>query len=112
MPKVASRCIDCPRLTIASASRCRNCAQADQLKRNNARGGWDWPVIKAQVLDRDGRRCQDARPQSVRFPDCGGDLEVDHIIPLSEGGTNDLDNLITRCRRHHAEKTARERRKG
>ena len=25
-------------------------------------------------------------------------LEVDHIVPVSKGGTNDLNNLITSCR--------------
>lgn len=24
-------------------------------------------------------------------------LEVDHIIPISKGGTSDMDNLITAC---------------
>ena len=31
--------------------------------------------------------------------------EVDHIIPLSEGGTNDRDNLQALCRDCHQVKT-------
>ena len=42
-----------------------------------------WARIRREVLDRDGWRCQT----------CGkpGRLEVDHILPLHLGGTNDLD---------------------
>lgn len=31
--------------------------------------------------------------------------EVDHIIPLEAGGTNDLSNLQGLCREHHYKKT-------
>lgn len=34
--------------------------------------------------------------------------EVDHYIPISRGGTDDLGNLILLCRDCHAEKTQRE----
>ena len=36
-------------------------------------------------------------------------LEVDHRIPLSEGGSNDLDNLWLLCRDCHKVKTSAER---
>ena len=35
--------------------------------------------------------------------------EVDHVVPLHQGGTNERSNLAPRCRRHHAEKSANER---
>ena len=40
---------------------------------------------------RDGYSCQV----------CGADqnLTVDHLIPISKGGTDDLDNLLTMCGR-------------
>lgn len=46
--------------------------------------------VKRAVWDRDGWTCVT----------CGGheDLSVDHRIPVSAGGTNDIDNLQTMCR--------------
>lgn len=39
--------------------------------------------------------------------DCGRlATDVDHIIPLSQGGTHDWDNLAARCHRDHSKKTA------
>ncbi len=32
--------------------------------------------------------------------------EVDHIIPIAKGGTDDTDNLQGLCHDHHARKTA------
>lgn len=41
---------------------------------------------------------------------CGNPgTEVDHITPVSQGGTHDLDNLQLLCRRCHKAKTNRER---
>jgi 5-methylcytosine-specific restriction endonuclease McrA len=48
------------------------------------------PEVRQYVLERDGHRCQA----------CGaaGDLTIDHIIPLAQGGPNDLSNFRTLCR--------------
>ena len=35
-------------------------------------------------------------------------LELDHIVPLSQGGTDTLDNAQWLCHRCHARKTGRE----
>lgn len=35
-------------------------------------------------------------------------LELDHVVPLRRGGTNEIENLEWRCVRHHHEKTSRE----
>jgi len=39
---------------------------------------------------------------------CGNQaMEVDHIMPLEAGGTNDWDNLQALCKRCHSQKTNR-----
>ena len=40
----------------------------------------------------------------------GAATEVDHIIPVAQGGTDEDDNLAGRCHAHHHAKTVRERR--
>ena len=52
-------------------------------------------------------QCQDAH----RGP-CAGNLELDHIVPHAEGGTDTPSNLQWRCKRHHAMKSQREAQRG
>ena len=49
--------------------------------------------LRFQVFWRDGFTCQycGRKPPEVV-------LEVDHIIPRSEGGTDNIENLVTACR--------------
>ena len=35
--------------------------------------------------------------------------EADHTIPLFQGGPDTVENMTGKCKKHHAEKTARER---
>jgi hypothetical protein len=48
--------------------------------------------IRFEIFKRDGFKCQycNASPPNVT-------LEVDHIVPISKGGTNQEENLITAC---------------
>ena len=46
-----------------------------------------------KVLERDGFRCMDCGASPV----LGAVLEVDHTIPVSKGGSNELHNLRTLC---------------
>lgn len=57
----------------------------------------DWEVISKSVRIRDNYTCQE----------CGGKktlLHVHHKEPLSKGGSNDFDNLITLCMECHTNK--------
>ncbi|MEX2555840.1 MAG: DUF222 domain-containing protein [Actinomycetota bacterium] len=55
------------------------------------------------------RTALEARDQSCVVPGCDEreSLEIDHIVPLAEGGPTRLDNLARLCRYHHAMKTHR-----
>jgi hypothetical protein len=39
-------------------------------------------------------------------------LQWDHVDPVANGGPTSLDNLSPKCRPHHADKTARDRKQG
>lgn len=54
----------------------------------------DWQRVRLQVLARDAHQCQ------IRLTGCTGRAEqVDHVIPLAEGGARlDPDNLRSSCR--------------
>jgi len=52
--------------------------------------GHQWMGIRREVLLRDGYKCQQCG--IVRM-----DNEVDHTIPLEQGGSNELHNLQTLC---------------
>lgn len=51
--------------------------------------------IKKEILKLDNNKCQ--------AWGCGKilNLEIHHIIPLSQGGPSDPSNLITLCHNHH-----------
>ncbi len=50
----------------------------------------DWWQLRAKILRRDDHRCRYCTEQAPRM--C-----VDHVVPLSRGGTNDEDNLVGCC---------------
>lgn len=70
-------------------------AFADLLLDGRQTYGPEWDALRLHVLDRDGSRC--------RHEDgaCKGPLQIHHVIWLSQGGTNDMANLLTLCRYHH-----------
>ena len=56
-----------------------------------------WKQISKMVFERDAYTC-------AYCGERGGILEVDHITPISKGGSNDLENLTTACRRCNRQK--------
>lgn len=57
-----------------------------------------WADIREDVLRRDGERCTVGW---LLGGACHETLDVDHLIPREDGGTDDLSNLITVCHAHH-----------
>lgn len=53
------------------------------------------PKLTLKVLKRDKFKCQICGKSPATDPYL--ELEVDHILPVSKGGSNDLDNLQTLC---------------
>lgn len=59
-----------------------------------------WKALRAMVLAR--------QPLCVACLTRGHEeraIEVDHIIPMKQGGSNELENLQGLCKFHHARKT-------
>lgn len=53
------------------------------------------------------RTALEARDRTCVVPGCDvrSGLEIDHVVPLADGGQTRLDNLVRLCRYHHAGKT-------
>lgn len=52
--------------------------------------GDEWALLRAVVFERDDYTCRYCGER-------GGRLECDHVVPVSRGGTNEMDNLVTAC---------------
>ncbi|KKN44964.1 hypothetical protein LCGC14_0687850 [marine sediment metagenome] len=64
-----------------------------QKKENKNKRDTIPPAIRFKVLKRDRHTCTGC---GARAPDV--ELEVDHIVPVSKGGTDELSNLRTLCK--------------
>ena len=61
-------------------------------KKNGGRSRYIPSSVRVSVLQRDGCKCVFCGRTASQIQ-----LEVDHIIPFSQGGSNDFDNLQTLC---------------
>lgn len=66
--------------------------------------GYAWMQIRRKVLIDQGFACKDCGHVSASN-------EIDHEVPLEQGGTDDKTNLVVRCKPCHAAKTADENRR-
>lgn len=60
-------------------------------------------TLRFKILTRDKFRCR----YCGRGPDDGHILEIDHVIPVAKGGTNDEANLVAACLDCNRGKSAR-----
>ncbi|PIT53970.1 HNH endonuclease [Snodgrassella alvi] len=70
------------------------------------RGGRPWRRLREAVLLRDRYTCQYCGLVSAE------EMEVDHIVNIAAGGTDDMGNLQTLCKVCHRVKTRLESRRG
>lgn len=68
------------------------------------RGGRPWRRLRDQVMQRDKHLCQPCKAQG-RYTEA---TQVDHIVPIAEGGTDDRANLQAICSPCHEAKTQAE----
>jgi hypothetical protein len=73
---------------------------ARQYEGDFARSGLT-PAIRKAVMARDGAACVEC--------DSADDLTIDHVVAVTKGGTNDLENLRVLCRPCNSKKGNRER---
>lgn len=61
------------------------------------------PSLRAATFERDGGVCVDCGEAHPEW-------DVDHVVPLADGGEHSMRNIATRCRVDHRSKTAQENR--
>ena len=114
MPSTPCRQYRCPNLTTRKTrdtvmSMQTNEATGPSARQNgqhNQRGyGHAWRKLRAQVLDRDGHLCMACKRSGYRYVPA---TDVDHIISKANGGTDELENLQSLCKKCHLTKTANE----
>ena len=71
--------------------------QRSERVQKHAVTAWSWKRLSDQVKNRDGSVCQ----YCGAYAPGGG---ADHVVPLSRGGTDALDNLVWACRECNSSK--------
>jgi len=92
-------CVQCG--TDLSGRKIRYCDDACNLKFwNQYKVLFSWDYIRTATLKRDQYTCKECGRKASQFS-----LEVHHIIPRNEGGTDDMKNLVTLCIECHKKET-------
>ena len=91
----------CPEVVPRGESRC---PRHHRPRTSSAlRYGNRWKRIRGRALRRDKHRCVKCGTQTR--------LQVDHVVPVVEGGGNELGNLQTLCEPCHTDKTRADRKR-
>ena len=77
-------------------------AWADKGSRHARGYGWRWVQLRERILKRDQYLCGPCRDKGRTTPA----TEVHHVLPKSQGGTDDVSNLISTCPECHREADA------
>ena len=67
--------------------------------------GYAWSKLRLKALERDKHLCQMCLKRGI-FTTA---TDVDHIVPLAQGGTDTMENLQSLCHECHKQKTCQER---
>lgn len=90
-----------PRVQMAGSRKLASAVEGDGAPGQSwgsGRGGRPWRRVRDAILLRDSYTCQ-------RCGHIGTDLEVDHIVNVAQGGTDDESNLQSLCIPCHKAKT-------
>ena len=119
MAKTRTFCPHCSRVVPRGQTcRCRSKGLAERRRRHEPwRSGYNSAEFRrnrAVAIERQrglcldcGRPCAEKIGGEWRTTRMGG--EVDHVVPLARGGTNDVSNLALRCRSCHRRADSRRR---
>lgn len=59
----------------------------------------NWDTLRRKVYRRDDYQCQNCGRWGGEWGEY--QLEAHHIVPLSQGGSNEMSNLVTLCEQCH-----------
>jgi len=79
--------------------RCHNCGSLNKIKSNNERNPID-SKLRHECFKRDNYRCVECGETNKETI-----LHADHIISVTQGGTDELDNLQTLCQEFNLTKS-------
>jgi len=70
----------------------------DRTKRQPGGNGWQWQRIRRAILARDGHTCRYCHAIAT---------QIDHVVPIARGGSDDPTNLVACCARCNEQRRRR-----
>ncbi|MCO8071880.1 HNH endonuclease [Acinetobacter lwoffii] len=90
-----------PRLQVIKTKPAQSTAQPQPKRWGSGRGGRPWRRLKEKIHTRDHWTCLHCGITTMK-------LELDHIINVAQGGTDDESNLQSLCPECHKVKSQKE----